>query len=1017
MLTYKINIENSAIKSEVLEWNERYASPDCSFVTGVTSPSAHLEKHKRLSVESTAGNATDVVDLECENVLRSGFVIIKGKKYEVESARTVSYGTGQAISSKTYDYLSLNGKYYYDFGNSGYTVDHWLSCTDVEHQSVEEGTISAKTAVSGMVSLDTIAWVEDGFVTIDGEKYFFDKHEETENGYGCLKYYEGGPALTAKEITDCDSMNVVVLDTPKTVTKFKLTRDEYMELPYEYAGFADYSAYAFWKDNYCQVRKEVTSGTGDFNQYAFYCYVPKILTGESGETKYEYDKQVVYTVIDGNTGEEKRYLSGTGETYVENIATMKDLHDTTTYVDVMKDVRVPIESSVISTNAGECVIIHLNEAATVKNLSEGNAVRMVTNDYTTTVQLVSDDRGEFIVYAGQRIPVEKELCDTVTINGKEYDVSYPYGKVDGKDALVSIDGEEVPMLISGGTKTLKKYGYVLSGTVDSVKTIEMTYNIVPHDGIILNDRIYRVQLNVVINGETSGETRYVEIDGGMVYSLSVREIIGSSALVCDAYLNPDSFEPEFIKSYGQMVVSLVAMNNGTMTLNVPNVIFGREPLTPELPVARLLTDSSVTITSSSQYYDTTEDLSIFVNNQYINIPVMLDFKAASDPLQDDVQKNEFFKVERDKAINPIVDMERDVYTPKILKSEDYNGAETDFDPVYEIQVNLHFRTRDLDSWKVNEEYKSGTYSGGSNCNWFVTDYQPYKGLIESGNSIEEVSDLVGLMGFVNGDIYYQKTKVAKSFLRFSYYDTTDPNTQSLLHTSTVFMDEHMLFKKFIDNSRKGLNLYLPIDENKLDWSGSSLNKISTMTEMITKKPAEAYQKVSGKTNNKTYYIYKGEDHRMSSRFSIKNKYESKTSSEGFYLYIFKEYAEQLHPKPIYMKVEFNHAGFGKTIPFIVPMTQDASGFPKSQVSLTVKTELDKLKGGVPLKNVYGQSYIPMYAVYDYKDNEYVYVFDPRYVTVKDGVVTLNLYELKIMDESDKMSTDKDFVININEHWK
>ena len=49
-----------------------------------------------------------------------------------------------------------------------------------------------------------------------------------------------------------------------------------------------------------------------------------------------------------------------------------------------------------------------------------------------------------------------------------------------------------------------------------------------------------------------------------------------------------------------------------------------------------------------------------------------------------------------------------------------------------------------------------------------------------------------------------------------------------------------------------------------------------------------------------------EDHRVSSRLVVDNKHVTDTSSEGFYAYIFREYAEKLHPKPIYMKIEFNY---------------------------------------------------------------------------------------------------------------
>ena len=55
----------------------------------------------------------------------------------------------------------------------------------------------------------------------------------------------------------------------------------------------------------------------------------------------------------------------------------------------------------------------------------------------------------------------------------------------------------------------------------------------------------------------------------------------------------------------------------------------------------------------------------------------------------------------------------------------------------------------------------------------------------------------------------------------------------------------------------------------------------------------------------------------------------------------------------------------------------------------------------------------MYAVYDFKNKEYAYVFDKRYVTVEDGIASLNLFELKIKDESgDTNDTDtKTYVID------
>ena len=122
-----------------------------------------------------------------------------------------------------------------------------------------------------------------------------------------------------------------------------------------------------------------------------------------------------------------------------------------------------------------------------------------------------------------------------------------------------------------------------------------------------------------------------------------------------------------------------------------------------------------------------------------------------------------------------------------------------------------------------------------------------------------------------------------------------------------------------------------------------------------------------------------------------------------------------------MKVDFNHAGIGSTIPFIKPMEweENVNGNLTPTVPLDyIKNKnkcdkLDKLKEGILLEQKYAQDYIPLYAVYDFKNKEYAYVFDKRYVTVEDGIASLNLFELKLKDESgDTNDTDtKTYVID------
>ena len=126
-----------------------------------------------------------------------------------------------------------------------------------------------------------------------------------------------------------------------------------------------------------------------------------------------------------------------------------------------------------------------------------------------------------------------------------------------------------------------------------------------------------------------------------------------------------------------------------------------------------------------------------------------------------------------------------------------------------------------------------------------------------------------------------------------------------------------------------------------------------------------------------------------------------------------------------MKIEFNHAGIGKTIPFLIPMhwsgnTTDSGGtaynkmYPERSLNLRNQEDDNELRNGIPLSYVYAQTYIPLYAVYDFDRKEYGYVFDDRYVTQdENGVLNLNLFEMKIMNESQRPTEEE--LINIRKN--
>ena len=115
---------------------------------------------------------------------------------------------------------------------------------------------------------------------------------------------------------------------------------------------------------------------------------------------------------------------------------------------------------------------------------------------------------------------------------------------------------------------------------------------------------------------------------------------------------------------------------------------------------------------------------------------------------------------------------------------------------------------------------------------------------------------------------------------------------------------------------------------------------------------------------------------------ITNEYDKTKSSEGFNIYLFRDDVDikdkdsednEKSYRTIYMKVEFNHAGNGKTIPMILWPKKDGKYVP-----LTTENFVESL-------------YIPIQIRY-YKD-KYIYTV-PSAKNENDSII-LRLFEPKL----------------------
>lgn len=314
-----------------------------------------------------------------------------------------------------------------------------------------------------------------------------------------------------------------------------------------------------------------------------------------------------------------------------------------------------------------------------------------------------------------------------------------------------------------------------------------------------------------------------------------------------------------------------------------------------------------------------------------NINIQLAITASNNTELNDEESAHYLFNEKKQALIPdISDYEKRCFSP-------YYKSGNKFYPAEEIRFNLFLRDR----------------SGSDN--WTSNDAMGWNQFILSGDTFVRSSkmtegDLMGYLNFTDEDIYYRKQKVSKSFLRLSFYDSTDPMNQMLLFYSTVFLDANKLYGNYIKNlSQKDINDKTPI------------------------------------VNDNSF-----ENNNLTLTFNVYDRYNRMASSEGFYLYLFPDGIKDGVERTIYMKAEFNHAGYGTTIPLIYPnngaiaYSFENDSFPTSLI--------DDEDGN--LKEFYRQLYIPLRIKYDTSVDDYIYYFVLANYNNKN-VVTMNLYEPKI----------------------
>ena len=377
-------------------------------------------------------------------------------------------------------------------------------------------------------------------------------------------------------------------------------------------------------------------------------------------------------------------------------------------------------------------------------------------------------------------------------------------------------------------------------------------------------------------------------------------------------------------------------------------------------------------------------------------------------LLSDVQLNNYIDNIKEKSVNKIIDYERQQFVPMAYKGtvsiggkngKDSKNADEFFKnnlsiiddnliPITKIKFHLNFREKEytvnydenFNNCGDNEACKNKCVDSVDFGSWVTSDYGYWNNYTVDGNSDltklvavydgkNVYGDLLGYLGFTDDDVYYQKDALKKSFLRLSFYDSPNRETQKLLYYSTIHFDSNELSKNYI------------LD---LDIWRQNTGHTPTYNQLVFDGDIAT---LSGKT--------------LTAEMACTDKYDDTLSSDGFYIHLFDKLISGNTFTPIYMKAEFNNAKFGKTVPMIYPTFTDTNmpispldkkgRFPRQYVRYKNNVSGDTYTY-VDMESLLRDMYIKIFIKYDFKTHEYVWFLPTR---VNGSVLKLELFEPRI----------------------
>ena len=984
MLRYKLRPITVTGDKEI-KYKNLYIAPDLSYISGITNYITDLRDGDHVYLQNSHNGIvnyfTDAenVTINLEEVRIQGRVSVKmrlpvkviTKKLNLpisydsdnnayiivnntktilteEQVASMSAYTGY-LTSVTQNYVEYNGNisYFFNGDTKGYLVNGRFYNASITDQTID---------------IEDYLYIENGKISVGDIKYdvIFDENREN-------------PLIKLNKYSDPVS-NGDVLGTIEDYECIVNTNDIIRYNSREYKFRID----NFYNDRHIGVEDVLRLGYKHYIEY-------------NGQ-------QLVLSMIDDTDGNQLGYgvmidgvFHGISITTYENEYVSDSYYDydlTMSYVEIDG-----IDYNVYSTpraitDGGKNIFLITNSE--ILPIDVGSTLVAEGSFETSKIEFVQydDDGTAYITHKHKRYDIEDHAFDVVIITNSEYRLIYEddtyetaYIRVDNENKIYfSIDQENKK------ATQIKDIYYSNDDITIEYGKRQNAYDVNFYSGVTVEGMIYKINDAVVDENNNEVQKEYAEISVIPVYELNVFDIIGNATYLCNPIINDEDLSQEEIDEMAGQIVSDIVMNQGNFTFMLKSTAFGSVNAVPEASLLESMsTLQPMEITERSDAY---KNIRITYQSSDLLVQFPMENHCANNLLKEDIISKIYASNVSGNFVNAVVDMEKDVYYP-VYEVKHVGGCSNEFKDIDEIRFNLHFRTRNLNNWKILDDT---SYDSGY-TNWFITDYKVYKentlgnrkGYNVSNYAKQNASDLVAFANFTTSEVRNMAKKISNSFLRVSLYSTNNPNTQVLLGTSCIYLDERNLLKKYM-NGR---------------YSSTSLQFINTE---LYDNNEDGWLTAATLANTELFGdMYLTDKNRLSTRLTVHDKYRTDASSEGFYQYIYKEYSRGMRQATIYARFEFNHAGVGQSIPFIIPRKNIGTN-EELPLYLHDVNDLETLKQGFPMSDIYNQLYFPINIKYDDEKNRFVYwmpnnLRENSQLGVDNNIMEFNLFEIKFKDES------------------